>query len=563
MLSARFRVTRLTRIAPKCQEKPPNAKKSLTFHLEQTVSTAKYRLGIAASTECSRLRSEETVSAFNDGVGHRDTIAISRCGALGQFGRCGVSSIPAENDMSTSTTTQIPQSVKPNAIETDCYQLILFNHSGTSVLLRQQCSLPQVDIPRFTRPAEQITSLLREIWGLSTVLLFSDKVRSGDVFFAALEEVSGISTIVPGLKWFPVQRAASELPDSNETAALQSSYAKASEQSTDSNDAPFSRLGWMSRLQDWVATILRPIGAELSNFRQLNGSECFSLIRFETTKQPVWFKAVGKPNTHEFPITLLLSELFPHYVPTILGFNPALNGWLMKHVGDSTLRDREDSQAWLRTTRFLAELQLESAGQTAQLLRVGCRDLRVAALSSVADEFFDSMGLVMQKQTKVLPLALTRQELQDVCVIVKESLHALDESGIPNALGHSDFSPGNILVDRDRLLFTDWAEAHVGHPFLTFEYLLSHLRKVHPFLAKYEQDLRREYTERWQSKLYPKNIQGVVRWTTIAATYAYAISGNSWRDPDRQRIPHVLACLRALTRKMKREAEGLRLRRDT
>jgi hypothetical protein len=34
------------------------------------------------------------------------------------------------------------------------------------------------------------------------------------------------------------------------------------------------------------------------------------LVRFETTREPVWFKAVGKPNLHELAITLLLTALF-------------------------------------------------------------------------------------------------------------------------------------------------------------------------------------------------------------------------------------------------------------
>jgi len=60
--------------------------------------------------------------------------------------------------------------------------------------------------------------------------------------------------------------------------------------------------------------------------QQLNGSETFSLLKFETTKAPVWFKAVGEPNVREFLITLKLFELFPDYVPKILASAPLLNG---------------------------------------------------------------------------------------------------------------------------------------------------------------------------------------------------------------------------------------------
>jgi len=59
-----------------------------------------------------------------------------------------------------------------------------------------------------------------------------------------------------------------------------------------------------------VRAVIRPLGMELKDFHQLNGCETFSLIRFETTQLPVWFKAVGKPNLHEFPITVHSQDCF-------------------------------------------------------------------------------------------------------------------------------------------------------------------------------------------------------------------------------------------------------------
>jgi len=52
-----------------------------------------------------------------------------------------------------------------------------------------------------------------------------------------------------------------------------------------------------------VQRAIEPYGLRLSGeFRQLNASPTFALLRLETTGQALWFKAVGEPNLREFPI---------------------------------------------------------------------------------------------------------------------------------------------------------------------------------------------------------------------------------------------------------------------
>ena len=100
------------------------------------------------------------------------------------------------------------------------------------------------------------------------------------------------------------------------------------------------------------------------------------------------------------------------------------------------------------------------------------------------------------------PPILSRQDLSDLSATLKDALHCLDALQIPDTLGHSDFNPGNILVGSERCVFIDWAEAHISHPFLTFEYLMSHLKKDHSQLMRFEDELRSSYARRWQATLF-------------------------------------------------------------
>src|SRR5258708_21898551 len=218
----------------------------------------------------------------------------------------------------------------------DDYRLIVFNQSGTAVLIKTGAlghELTLVHIPKFTRSAKEITPPLRDRWDIPSVLLFSGVLEPtpDTVYLAALEAPVRSCGLPEGMDWFPVHHAISHLVKDKRHDVLESSYLRTTNRVVRDDPEPFSRLGWLSNLQDWVRTAIRPLGMELRDFQQLNGCETFSLIRFDTTKQPVWFKAVGKPNLHEFPITVALAELFPEYVPSMLPPRPASPAWLMRH----------------------------------------------------------------------------------------------------------------------------------------------------------------------------------------------------------------------------------------
>ncbi|MCI0719452.1 MAG: aminoglycoside phosphotransferase family protein, partial [Acidobacteria bacterium] len=441
--------------------------------------------------------------------------------------------------------------------KTDSYRLVVFNRGGTTVLLESCGSgydLPLVSIPRFTRPAQEITTLVRGRWQIPSVLLFSNVLEeNADPVYSAVLEAQ-VRTFPPpeGMDWFPVHHAISHLLKGKSHSILEDNYLKSANGMA--GQEPFSRLGWLSHLQDWVRTVIRPLGTELNDFQQLNGSETFSLIRFDTTHQPVWFKAVGKPNLHEFPITLALAELFPEYMPSLLDTQPTCHGWLMADAGGPSLDELEDCSAWKSAAAALGALQIESIGKTTGLLEAGCKDLRISKLLALVDPFLDVIADLMTRQTKIPPPILSREELSELSATLKNALQSLASLRIPDTLGHSDFNPGNIVVGRERCVFIDWAEAHVGHPLLTFEYFLAHLRKDYPQLVPFESDFRASYSHTWSLIASPEQVAESFLFSPLVAVYAYAVSSGVWRDPERLKVSGVQGYLRSLTRRMKQEA---------
>src|SRR5260370_12880948 len=312
----------------------------------------------------------------------------------------------------------------------DAYRLIVFNQSGTAVVLKRGGwgnELPLVNIAKFTRSAKEITTILRDRWDIPSVLLFSGVLEPtpDTVYFAALEAPVRSCGLPEGMDWFPVHHAISHLVKDKRHDVLESSYLRTTNRVVRDDPEPFSRLGWLSNLQDWVRTAIRPLGMELRDFQQLNGCETFSLIRFDTTKQPVWFKAVGKPNLHEFPITVALAELFPEYVPSLLAARPACHGWLMGDAGGPPLNQVEGSSSWKDTATSLSGPQIASIGAIDYLLQAGCSDLRVGTLLELVDPFLEVIADLMHQQTKGPPAILSRQELSDLATTPTNALYPL------------------------------------------------------------------------------------------------------------------------------------------
>jgi hypothetical protein len=296
-------------------------------------------------------------------------------------------------------------------------------------------------------------------------------------------------------------------------------------------------------------------------FRQINASPAFSLIRFATNRQAVWFKAVGPPNVREFRITRYLAQIAPAFTPKILGTRVKWNAWLMAEVEGSHPGDQSDMEMWATVAKTLARLQIASLGHGLHLINAGCRDMRVGTLLDGIDRFFEAMAFLMRQQTKEVPPPLSQDELRTLAMQLKSLLIEFQEFDIPNALGRLDLNPSNIVVAANRCVFLDWAEAYVGHPFLTFHYLLQHLRRFQR-QGLWEMAITSAYAEEWLALTNPTAIRQALALSPLIALLAYAFSADGWRDPKHRFAPEVASYLRSLTRQLQRETRRIIAKRN-
>jgi hypothetical protein len=455
--------------------------------------------------------------------------------------------------------------------EHETYRVIVLSPDGKDILVvpdGARFALPSVEIPLWQRVAENLTESVKAGWGDEIVCLFELSELAGThgtgIHYQVARHWGTASVPQIPTKWMPVAALSKDLlTDVTDHSAIQQSIAQRSADGETSPGGPFTCLGWFDELREWIEEVIGPLGFHLNgNFRQLNASPTFSLIRFETDGPALWFKAVGEPNQREFPITCELSRHFPRYVQIVLGTRPEWKGWLTREAAGKLLSDAQENALWEKSASSLAELQIDSIDHNTQILAAGARDLGVNALSKMVGPVIETMAQLMERQIKTPPVPLNRKELLLLGERLQTALEALETLGIPETLGHLDLNPGNIVASPDRCVFLDWAEAYIGNPFLTFQYLLEHLRRSAGRDSALEIDLVSSYREPWKRMIGTTAIDDALNLAPLLAAFAYASGSDAWHDEDRMHHPATAGYLRSLARRMHREANTLGERRS-
>jgi hypothetical protein len=446
--------------------------------------------------------------------------------------------------------------------EREMCRVIVLGRDGTEVLLKiaePGFAFPAVEIPRWERLAEHLTAALRRDWGCDAVCLFTSNHSSEDGDSNGKHYEVTECWRDGGRKdetvWKPIRSlTADSFHNEAEFRILEQCLQQLDRYERDPS-SPFARRGWLAELRRWTGEVIRPLGLELAGpFCQYNASPSFSLIRFETNGPAVWFKAVGEPTLREFPVTLKLAERFPRFIPEVLGTKPEWNGWLSREVDGQNLGETKDTTSWEQAATELARLQIESISESQAILQFGAHDLEAKCLLTAVDPFFDLVARLMEEQPKVPPAILSRDELSLLKLRIEDALTLLEDLRIPDTLGHLDLNPWNVIVSVDDCVFVDWAEAYVGHPFFSFEYLVEHFRRAIDTDVALESRLASCYSAPWQQLLSGEIVAEALALAPLAAVFACATGSGAWKNQERLEDPKVAGYFRSLARRMNREA---------
>jgi hypothetical protein len=451
--------------------------------------------------------------------------------------------------------TQSPQT------QLDRWRIIIPNRSVSEILVIEEATglrLPEVNIPKNQRVAWHLNHKIKGNWNLGVISIVpveTSASSNGDVLVDYhVAELVPTNTLVPrGMRWASTSSLAQDrLPDVQDRTALCAFLNSVS--SSENKAAAFGHPGWFGELAEWVRDVIAPFSLDWDGgFEQFQASATFSLIRFATKPQPVWFKAVGDPNTREFRVTQELARCCPAFVPRLLAVRPEWNAWLAEECDGKTLDEIVEIEQWRNASRTLAELQIASAPAAADLRRAGAHDLRRILTPASINHFFVAAEKLVPEYSDTSGLEILQDDLPEMKTRLLNLLAQAERSTIPDALGHLDLNAGNAVVSYERCIFLDWAEAYIGPPFLTLEYLLQSFRRAFGRNSPEEHSVVAAYLTTWGVSASRSAVCEAWAIAPALAVFAYAHRCLISAEPYGLSVPRFTQYLRSLLRRLKRE----------
>ena len=183
----------------------------------------------------------------------------------------------------------------------------------------------------------------------------------------------------------------------------------------------------------------------------------------------MFFKAGGPAQHFEAALLQFLGEHHPNDVLAPLAVDLA-QGWMLLPDGGPTAREHlaaADIRAfWGPMLSQYARMQLRTAEQVDELLALRVPDRRLQYLAASYESLLREENLLMVGE----PDGLTARQferlqalVQDVQVMCAE----LADLDIPDTLQHGDLHDANVFAQPTGLLFFDWGDADVAHPFFS------------------------------------------------------------------------------------------------
>lgn len=435
------------------------------------------------------------------------------------------------------------------------YRLALILSSSGHVLVQTAegpPQLPRLLVPASARPAAVITEAIKTRWRLPAVLI-DTVVESPRAPLAIARAWTSKSSQGDAsslhLKARFTDLGLDQLSNEEQATLRQVLDEDAGER------GPLSRLGWIDEAARWLSSALQRNNLAFV-VQQHNAGGRFALVRFEAEDgSAYWLKAVGPPNDKEFHITSYLAERLPTFLPEIIASRGDWTAWLMKEHGRS-MHESTDPKEFEQVSRRLAQMQLHLLGKTDQLLDVGCTDHRTSTLRNAIDQIVSSLAFAMERQTVRTVPCLPTSRLEEIGTILRIACDNLDGLHIPDSLLHNDISPGSVLKSGDHFVFTDWCEAYVGNPFLTFALFCFYLRNSIASAEAFIPRIASAYNKSWIGLFAEHDIEVASALAPPLSILSHICGRGTWLRDYQQCRPEVLSYYRSLARHLDRSVRA-------
>lgn len=233
---------------------------------------------------------------------------------------------------------------------------------------------------------------------------------------------------------------------------------------------PWHDPDWMKQAHDWIrAETTRQSIRITGGIEQPHLYPWSTVLHVPTDKGKLFFKATAPQTLFEVPLTQMLANWYPDYMPELVAVDTRRGWMLMRDGGEqlrTSIRPTQDIKPWEPVIKRYSELQVGLAEHVSGILALDIPDHRLEVLPALYRQLLTDQESLMIEQ----PNGLTSNEfnrLQELAPRFEQICVDLAAFGIPESLNHGDFHDGNVLLKNGRITFFDWGDADVTHPFVS------------------------------------------------------------------------------------------------
>jgi len=214
---------------------------------------------------------------------------------------------------------------------------------------------------------------------------------------------------------------------------------------------------------DWIAARLPAACHAAETVRETARS---TVVRLTTDAGIVYFKSDHILPPSEATILVRLAQRRPTQFAPLLGVDEERGWTLTRDAGPTgpTSLDQKSTDVWRTVVRSFSDLQRNTGLGPDDWVALGCRDFRGPRLFSALCEMIEHAAPDLE--------AADRDTLRRLLPRIEEACADLAGDGVPATLVHQDLVPENIVWNDGQVVFLDWSDTVVGHPFFGLDRLL-------------------------------------------------------------------------------------------
>jgi len=275
----------------------------------------------------------------------------------------------------------------------------------------------------------------------------------------------------------------------------------------------WARPGWLPGVREWIAQEAARLGHTVVGIEQVKHWSISSVLRIETSGPDLYFKVATRLPlfVDEARVTARLAERFPDHIPAPLSIEPA-QSWLLLAPFDELFAFAAPLSIRQESLRRFAGLQRRTSELVGELLADGCLDRRLDVLAAQIDPLVNDPEAVARLTPEEVG------ELRRLAPELKELCRRLASFGLPSTLVHGDLHMLNVARVDGQLMYFDWSDACVAHPFidlLSLEWEKDELTRTAMLDA---------YLEAWQGVETAERLQEAASLAAVVIPLHHAVS---------------------------------------